>query len=923
MAAGILKGVIDLRPGEGRTVALVAGLLALLIGAHTMLETARDALFLAKLPPSRLTFVYVALAVLSLLVGSASSALARRFGRKAALVLSLLVAAYATSVLYLRPATPTMVFGFYLLSGVIGTVLVLQFWMYTSQLFTVAQGKRLFGPIASGGVVGATIGAALAAGLLRVIHVKSLLLVGSAIFVVAAAVLASGPAEQDAPSSREASLAGLRGFGVLRKEPYVARVAILTALGTATVLVVDYLFKSVAAATMPKHELGQFFASFYAAQNALSLLVQLFLTSRIVSRLGVPAALSLLPLLLTMGGTTSFLLAGGLVAVLLSKGADGALRNSLHRVTSELLLLPLSTEVRGTAKPLLDTVFGRGVQALVAGVIFVAAGAGLATPRRLGAAVAVLAFLWLASAIAIRRSYVDLFRRALSLGTLAPDPTQGELDLESVEALLESLSSPEEQRALAALEILEYSHRPRLVPALVLLHESPKVLERALGIVADGTRTDWVPHAERLLSHPDVTVRAAVVRALAGSETVSEASLERCLEDPSEIVRAEAVFFLAKRRETADPRVDPRVRAVLDARGEAGAQARTALLSVIAEHGDERWLSVVEAAIEGDRLAPASGAVVAGAIRKMGDTRFLPLLVSRLALRDGRSSAREAIVSLGDAGYEAVARAMDDPSTDPRVRLHLPRTLSRFASQRAVDDLTRRLTSEENGAVRYKILRGLGRLAADGTGASGERLRFDRGAFEGEVEKSLREHFRLMSLAVALRRADAETHRGTGVSDVLLELLDDKTRQSLERAFRFLGLAHRNEDIRGVYDAVRHGDRRARANALEFLDALTVRAPTVRALFKVVADDLGPGEQVRRVAGLLSLHPPTSGVEALRRLISDADELLAALSAYASLDLGLIELRADVTQALSLRPRLFMLGQRSPDSARGERRVHG
>jgi len=36
------------------------------MAAHTLLETARDALFLARLPPSRLAWVYLAIAVVIL-----------------------------------------------------------------------------------------------------------------------------------------------------------------------------------------------------------------------------------------------------------------------------------------------------------------------------------------------------------------------------------------------------------------------------------------------------------------------------------------------------------------------------------------------------------------------------------------------------------------------------------------------------------------------------------------------------------------------------------------------------------------------------------------------------------------------------------------------------------------------------------------
>jgi hypothetical protein len=54
-----------------------------------------------------------------------------------------------------------------LVSGVIGTLLQLQFWTFTGRYFTVTQGKRLFGPLAAFGILGATLGAAAASAIVR------------------------------------------------------------------------------------------------------------------------------------------------------------------------------------------------------------------------------------------------------------------------------------------------------------------------------------------------------------------------------------------------------------------------------------------------------------------------------------------------------------------------------------------------------------------------------------------------------------------------------------------------------------------------------------------------------------------------------------------------------------------------------------
>ena len=153
----------------------------------------------------------------------------------------------------------------------------------------------------AGGVLGAALGAGVAAIALRFVPVGMLLLAAAALFVIASGVVARAPASEipAGASGKGGALFGwVHDLGALRKDRYVPLVALLTALGTAAVLVADYLFKSTAAATLSKDQLGPFFATFYAVMNAVSLVVQLFVTGAVVRRLGVTGSLLVLPSLM-------------------------------------------------------------------------------------------------------------------------------------------------------------------------------------------------------------------------------------------------------------------------------------------------------------------------------------------------------------------------------------------------------------------------------------------------------------------------------------------------------------------------------------------------------------------------------------------------------------------------------------------------
>lgn len=911
---------MDVRVGEGPIVIRAFGALFAIIAGHTILETARDALFLERLPASRLALVYLALALIGIVLPLYNTRFVRSFGRRNAVVFTLMVAALGTTIWHFQPMDDRTVYALYVWSGLVGTVVAVQFWMFAGQLFTVAQGKRLFPGIAAGGILGAVAGGAMAAGMLALgarfsgISVASLLLMAAACFVTAAITLTSIPTDDVGTPFRaavaESSLAS--GLAVLRDNRYVRRVSAFVGVSTLAVLATDYLFKYVAKQELGSAELGPFFARYYAGLNAVALVVQLFVAGRLMTRIGVVGALSILPILLLTGGGGVVLFGGLWVMVLFTKGADGALRHSLHRLATELLLLPLPSEIRDRAKSLLDAVFVRGAQALGAGAILLLAATGLESPRVVAWIVVAMAALWLLLAATLRRGYVDLLRREMGRGTVDPRSFRlRELDIDSVESIMAALSSADTSRVSAAIDLLVESNRARLIPALILYHESDELVLKALDILARLDEQDWRPHAVRLSRAASIPVRAGALRALGRA---CEAELVRpALDDASPEVRAHAAFQLARCEGGSEPTDHPAIKRLLAEAAEATPADRVAmrlgLLNALREDADERWVDVLLGMAESDR-SPRVIDAVAHAVMRVPDPRFVPVLVSVLDLRDARAAVRDALVRIGGPAFDALSGALRDPATPLSVRRQVPITIASFGSQRAADLLTEQLKIELDGLVRYRVLRGLSRLVAE------HAVAVDKGVIEGEIERNLVEHLRLMSVLTPLEE-------GTLVPDargsllLLTGLLSDKMRQARERAFRLFKIVAPEEDVRSIFIALESLNARVRAHAQEFLEALTIdRGERCRSLFRIIADDLSPREKVARAAGLIPL-PPETFVEALRRLLADGDESVVSLAAYHATSLGLEEVAADVRSVVTERPGLRSAAEAGKREASG------
>src|SRR5262249_34491847 len=107
-----------------------------------------------------------------------------------------------------------------------------------------------------------------------------------------------------------------------------------------------------------KRAIGSFYSNFYASVNIVSLLLQLFVVSRIVKRYGVPIAVLVLPLV-SLGAYGVIALAPFLRAVFAAKVGENSTDYSLNNTVRNMLFLPCTTEQKYSAKQAIDSFFVR------------------------------------------------------------------------------------------------------------------------------------------------------------------------------------------------------------------------------------------------------------------------------------------------------------------------------------------------------------------------------------------------------------------------------------------------------------------------------------------------------------------------------------------------------------------------------------
>ena len=260
---------------------------------------------------------------------------------------------------------------FFIWISVYNLFVVSVFWQLNVDLFSPEQGKRLFGFVAAGATMGAIVGAAITASLARYVS-PTPLLIGAAL-LLEVAVFAVGRLARLSPAlhrhpqadprekAAERPVGGsiIAGISHALGSPYLLNVGgfLLLYAITSTFLyfqqaaIVSHSFADRGAQT-------QFFATIDLSVNMLTLVVQLFLTGRIILLLGVSLSLAILPALTMIGfGTLALAPTLGVIAVfqVLRRAGDYA----IARPTREVLFTVLPREDRYKSKGFIDTVVYR------------------------------------------------------------------------------------------------------------------------------------------------------------------------------------------------------------------------------------------------------------------------------------------------------------------------------------------------------------------------------------------------------------------------------------------------------------------------------------------------------------------------------------------------------------------------------------
>jgi AAA family ATP:ADP antiporter len=436
----LLRVVTEVRAGEGVTALILTLAVFLLLTAYYVIKPVREGLILEMASGAEYkSYMGGAIAVALLGAVPAYSRVARKSpGNRLVIGVTLFFAShlllfYLASLFEAIRGSLGLVF--YLWVGVFNMMVVAQFWAFANDVYTEEQGKRLFALVGVGASTGAVVGSGVATVLPRLLGVYQMLLVSAGILVLFAALIQavhvreSGRAQMtDKPDRTGAAPEDQdrkRGaFGMVFKNRYLILLAafhlVFSLVNTNGEYMLSKLFKAAASEAVALHVLsaekvGAYlvtqYGMFYSWVNALGVLLQIFVVSRLVRYGGLRLAFLVLPCIALLDAAAVAALPV-LFVLRIGKVAENAVDYSVNNTVRHMLWLPTTREMKYRAKQAVDTFFVRMGDVSSALLVYVSVTFLAWEVRAFAVANLLLVAVWLWLALAILRENRKLSRQA-------------------------------------------------------------------------------------------------------------------------------------------------------------------------------------------------------------------------------------------------------------------------------------------------------------------------------------------------------------------------------------------------------------------------------------------------------------------------------------------------------------------------------
>ena len=685
-------------------------------------------------------------------------------------------------------ASNWVIFAIFILMGPLNLLALLGFYGTSGRLFTLRQGKRLFGLVDTGIVVGVIISSFSIPALLSINISTSNILLISAISILAALVVQSVIGRRykqirTLTASKEKSKASLEIF---RNDGYIRSMGMFIAFSVVVAFFIQYSFMAVTRERYPLEEdLASFLGLFEGTMMVFTLLIKTFIFSYLIKNHGLKITLAVGPVLIgifvivavVIGTTMGYQPESGgflvfFLILALGRLFSKTMKDSVETPAFKVLYQTISEKLRYSVQSAIDGTINE-FAALASGIILTGLGAlSFVKLIHFSWVLSVLIIIWVYTAINLYSQYRNSVRK--SIDSREPAAEEDEKDI-----LTDTVSG-------TIIEITNNYYR---------------YLEGESG-------------ADKLVSNP-----------------VLLESFLRFAEEKQNIDLLPLMSILKKREllsEDAD-RIDKLIEnfnSVLDlsfkniGEGLVKARDRNKFVQSIFADGKELMITdLIKMIRDKDPVVMREAIYLAG---KQKAFELIPDLCECLSVSQVSNDAYSVLESFGAEAFDTMTSHYYRSAGNTEVRLLIVRLFSETGNERANSFLFERLWSAQRD-LRMEAMKGLGKcnFVAD----------------EDEKNKIIQEIHKVVGL-LTWNTAAAVSLRANNDS-LLLDSINDESEWWMDFLFGLLELIYDSRSFEKIKSNLESGTVESVNLALEMIDIIVEESikPRLAALLDVVNEE--------------------------------------------------------------------------------------
>ena len=806
-----------------------------------------NALFLSELGAEQLPYGYLLVALIAVITTYFYNKWVKRFSFKKVTSISLIVFALSFIVLAIIIETSNLshwlLYFYYISVSLFAVITTSQFWILANLVFNTREAKRLFGFIGAGAIAGGVFGGYLTSVIVSSFGNVSAIIVAAILLLTCIPILhkiwslrikklniyvRAQRKHQDSAISQEPALK------IISKSKHLTYLALITGLGVIVAKLVDFQFSDFANRAIPDPDnLASFFGFWFSTFNVIALCIQLFLTNRVLSKLGVSTTLLILPLGIALGSLL-FLTFPELWVLVIIKGIDGSFKQSINKAAVELSIMPVPFNIKNQAKSFIDVAvdsFATGLAGLM--LILLVQRFDLPT-WYISIIILLLTFAWIILIYKLREAYFNSFRLNIQRNLSAKSTDKKSFKKEkTVNYTRQILQSDNEEDILAVLNRLSVYKIKALKPEIINLLDFPsnKVKTetiKQLYIYDKGAALEKIKTF--IYSNDDQLVHTTLTYILERSNLSQNDFFSEYLDHKDSLISSAALLCLAKevtdnhslsKGFQLDRRINDRLNELMLSDDVTRQVDIAKLLLTIAYSRMEKHYSYISV-----NLQNKNPYIVKYAIKAAGITsseQYSKILLELLSDRTYRKTAKKALKKYGSSITNTILKLEDNEDLTNTSKRHIPSLIGSFNNQKSIKILLRFLKSKDI-IIRFEASKALNKLKS-----KNESLNISKRRLKKEIIRECKYGKETLT-ALASLRAINNTNSNQEPSDKEIELkisrnsiitvLEEQLDMSLKTVFKVLELLYDEADIKVSYSGLISDVKEAQVNAMEFLDNL-------------------------------------------------------------------------------------------------------